>query len=421
MKAYWHFFQRESSLLTYGLLLALLSSVGQTFLVSLFVPSFLRDFSLSGAGFGALYSGATLAGAFLLPWAGAWLDRIPLHRFTLGVVALLSVSAAVVAGAGQVAVLGAGLVGIRLAGQGLSSHTALTAMARYYERARGRAVSVSSLGYPLGEATLPLLVTGAIAVVGWRLTWLGLAVVAALVFAPLLVWLLRRSGIELDPRRLDEGRRGDASGDGSDPPPDTGPTDWRRREVLGDVRFWSVLPAALLTPFWATGLFLYQTTIAELKGWSLSLMASAFVAFALSRVLFTLLAGGGVDRISARRLFPFCVLPLGAGMALLLFLDGAWTPYAFMALLGVTMGASGSLQTALWAELYGIRYLGAIKSMMTSLMVVSTAAAPVLVGLALEDAGHLDGLLAAGVASVVLATLLALKVLPPARTSSASA
>lgn len=136
MKAYWRFFHRESSLLTYGLLLALLSSVGQTFLVSL---------------------------------------------FTLGVVALLSVSAAVVAGAGHVAVLGAGLVGIRLAGQGLSSHTALTAMARYYERARGRAVSVSSLGYPLGEATLPLLITGAIAVVGWRLTWLGLAVVAALV------------------------------------------------------------------------------------------------------------------------------------------------------------------------------------------------------------------------------------------------
>lgn len=357
----------------------------------------------------------------MLPWAGAGLDRIPLHRFTLGVVALLAVSAAVVAGAGHVVVLGAGLVGIRLAGQGLSSHTALTAMARYYERARGRAVSVSSLGYPLGEATLPLLITGAIAVIGWRLTWLGLSLVAVLVFAPLLVWLLRRSGIELDPRRLNEGRRGDAGGDGSDPPPDTEPTDWRRREVLGDVRFWAVLPAALLTPFWATGLFLYQTTIAELKGWSLSLMASAFVAFALSRVLFTLLAGGGVDRISARRLFPFCVLPLGAGMALLLFLDGAWTPYVFMALLGVTMGASGSLKTALWAELYGVRYLGAIKSMMTSLMVVSTAAAPVLVGLALEDAGHLDGLLAAGVASVVVATLLALKVLPaPARTSSPS-
>jgi len=237
--------------------------------------------------------------------------------------------------------------------------------------------------------------------------------------------------VELDPRRLGEEGDDAPRGTGAVEAPRSGErtsdratgkqADWRRRDVLGDVRFWSVLPAVLLPPFWATGLFLYQTSIAEMKGWSVGLMASAFVAFALTRVLFALLVGGGVDRLSARRLFPFCVLPLGIAMVLLLSFGGVWVPYLFMSLLGVTMGAGGSLRTALWAELYGVRHLGAIRSMMASLSVLSTAAAPALVGFALEDAGRLDALLVTGVGSVVMATLLALKVLPGQLTASRAA
>ncbi|MCA1792220.1 MAG: MFS transporter, partial [Thioalkalivibrio sp.] len=60
-------FRGEQPLLAYGISFALLSSLGQTFLISLFVPSFAVEFSLSDGGFGALYSAATLASAALLP------------------------------------------------------------------------------------------------------------------------------------------------------------------------------------------------------------------------------------------------------------------------------------------------------------------------------------------------------------------
>lgn len=409
---YWRFFRREFPLLAYGLSLTFLSSVGQTFLVSLFVPFFLRDFALSEAGFGVLYSAATLTSALLLPWIGQWMDRTSLHHYTLAVVALLGLSAFLVAAAWHVVVLGVALVGIRLAGQGLSSHTALTTMARYYEAARGKALSISNLGFPLGEGILPLLLAGGIGWVGWRASWIGLGV-AALLFAPLLVRLLRRSGVELDPRKVPKaGGRGapdatDASRSVSGPD-----GDWRRREVLRDSRFWFALPAALLPAFWITGLFLYQTSIAELRGWSLALMASAFLAFALTRVLFTLVAGAGIDRLSARQLLPLTVVPMGAGIGLLWIGDAPWVAYGFMALLGVTMGMSGAVQTALWAELYGTRYLGAIKSMLASLMVVSTAASPAIVGFVLERGRGLEGLLLGGVVSVAAGAVLALGVLP---------
>lgn len=419
MKEYWRLLRQQTSLLTYGVALTFMSSVGQTFLVSLFVPYFIASFALSEGGFGVLYSGATLASAFLLPWIGRRMDRDHLHHFTLGVVGLLAASAFLMAGAWHVSVLAVALLGVRLGGQGLSSHTALTAMARYFEAGRGRALSISSLGFPLGEGVLPLLLTYVIGWWGWRSAWvvLGVAVVA---FGPVLVRLLLRSGIELHPvkaaaatrhredaeeakaKRVDEeAKAAGISVTTRRPPPTDTPAD-----VLKDARFWLVLPAVVLPAFWGTGFILYQTAIAGTKGWSAPLMASAFVGLAGARIVFTLGAGGIVDRFTARRLFPLTVLPMATGLALLGLLDAWWVAYAFMALLGVTFGLNGATETALWAELYGTRHLGAIKSMLTSVIVVSTALSPPLVGF-LVEAGWLGELLAVAVATSVLGSLLA--------------
>ncbi len=439
MLEYWRFFRRETSLLTYGVSLTFLSSVGQTFLVSLFVPHFLEAFALTEGSFGLLYSGATLGSALLLPWVGQLMDREHLHRFTLGVVGLLAGSAFLMAGAWHVAVLGVALLGVRLGGQGLSSHTALTAMARYFEAGRGKALSISNLGFPLGEGVLPLLLTGGLAWMGWRWSWVALGA-AVVLTGPLLLRLLRRSGVEMDPRKAVEdgeagradregsgGEKGERSGAGRQASrgsrdagggsaaggggEDSGVASRTRSDVLRDPTFWFVLPAALLPAFWITGFFLYQTAIAGVKGWSVALMASAFFGFAVTRVVFTLVTGGGVDRFSARGLFPLTVVPMGVGIALLWLADGGWVAYAFMAMLGVTSGMGGAVQTALWAELYGTRYLGAVKSMLGSMMVMSTAASPPLVGFVLEGGG-LDGLLAGAVASVAVGALLALRVVP---------
>ena len=418
MLDYWQFYKRERLLVSFGVVLALFSSFGQTFLVSLFVPALTGEFELSSARFGALYSGATLASAILLPWAGRWIDRIRLDRVAGGVILLMTLSALLMAASWSVWVLVVALVGIRLSGQGLSGHTALTTMARYYPRARGKALSLASLGFPLGEAIFPLAVTTLIGLMGWRASWLVIAGASVVVFLPLALWMIVRAGVELDPKKVARSEAGDAGGGaasrvGSPSGPSPSTRHWTRREVLADLRFQLVLPAALLPPFWATGLILYQTVIAAQRGWGFTLMASAFVAFALARIVFSLVVGSGIDRLSARLLFPVACLPMAAGALVLLWVESPWAAYAFMGLLGTTVGLSGNLKSALWAELYGVRHLGAIKGMMASLMVLSTALAPVLVGWVLELDGGLALLLWGVVGSVVVATLMALVLIRP--------
>jgi len=434
LREYWQFFRAESAFLSYGLGFTFFSSFGQTFLISLFVPYFLIEFQLDGATFGTLYASATLVGAILLPWAGRGLDRMALDRYTTMVVLLLAASAFTLASARTIPVLLLALVGVRLAGQSLAFQTAVTAMARQYAVSRGKALSIATLGLPLGEAALPLAVLISVTALGWRGSWVLIGTVSLLAFAPLLLVLLHRSGQELDPRRRGLGSPAERQASGVTGPDEPGPRldltpegpagegpmtpfhpapdGWRRREVLGDARFWLILPAALLPPFWATGLFLYQTNIAAARGWSLSLMAAAFGAFALTRVVCSVAVGSLVDRLTARRIFPYTVLPLGAALGLLLH-DGGWVPFAFMALLGTGIGFGGTVKGALWAELYGIRHLGAIKSMMATFMVIGTAAAPVVIGVVVDDAARLPAALVVGVVSVLVAAAMAVKGLSP--------
>ena len=85
------------------------------------------------------------------------------------------------------------IYGLRLTGQGLMGHTATVTMARYLGSARGRGLSVSALGMPLGEAVWPPLVTLFLvsAQLPWRLAWACIAAGLLLLLLP-TIWLLLR-------------------------------------------------------------------------------------------------------------------------------------------------------------------------------------------------------------------------------------
>jgi MFS family permease len=158
-------------MLSFGVLLTLFSSFGQTFLISMFVPRLLETFQLNTAQFGLLYAAATITSALSLPFFGRLIDRTTLRRFSLAVGLGLVLACFLMALAPNVPLLFLAILGLRLTGQGLLSLTASTAMARVFGQGRGKALSLSGLGYPLGEGLLPLLVVLLIHGVGWRFSW----------------------------------------------------------------------------------------------------------------------------------------------------------------------------------------------------------------------------------------------------------
>ena len=391
---YLNFALREKRILSFGLSFTFMSSFGQTFLISLFVPYFLEEFSLSNAAFGSLYSVATLISAGSLPFLGKWIDHIPLRKYSLMVATGLLVASLIMTFTWHVAVLFVGLVMLRLSGQGLSSHTAQTAMARYFEHQRGKALSISSLGYPIGEGVLPLAIAGLLGVLSWRMTWGVIVALIALGFIPMLRFILKKREYKLaDDKETESDSEGNS---------------WEvYRMLFADYRFWLVIPAVLLPAFWATALFLYQVSIAEQLGWSATLIASAFVGFAISRIVSSLTVGPIIDRFSARTLFPFYVLPFGVGLLFAFFHPGRWSAFAYMLFVGVTLGIGSNIKSALWAELYGREIIGTIRSLFSSLAVLSTAASPFLMGWAIDADIAMESIVLVALVTVVVATALA--------------
>jgi MFS family permease len=61
------------------------------------------------------------------------------------------------------------LIGLRFGGQGLMSHISLSVMSRHFLRNRGKALSISSMGYPIDEMLLPLVFGLLLSIWNWRI------------------------------------------------------------------------------------------------------------------------------------------------------------------------------------------------------------------------------------------------------------
>lgn len=369
MEGYRQFITRQWPLLGFGFVTVFWGNLGQSFFISWFGAGIQHSFGLSAADFGLLYALATLCSGLLIIALGGLIDRLPLAVFTVLVASGLMVACLLLSQADSAFRFGIALFLLRLCGQGLMSHTAQTTMARYFQYNRGKALSVSASGVPVGEILLPALAVALIATVGWQQSWLWLALSIPLLYGPLSLTLLRKSAAQ---RVLPVA-------------PATGTeTQYSRRHVLADKRFWLILPALLAGPFMLTGLFIQQQYLLEEKGWTATLLASGFVLYGIMHWLSAMSAGALVDRYSARRLVRFVMLPLIFALLSLAMLEGSWLALLFMALLGLAIGSAHPVFSALWAEIYGVTHIGAIRSLATTIMILATAAAPWVFGLFID-------------------------------------
>ena len=363
--AFFAFLRANFRWLLAGFLLTAFSGFGQTFFIGLSAGSVRSEFGLSHGEFGTLYMAATLASAMSLPWVGRSLDRYPIPRVAAAVMVLLAVFCIAMAGVSSVAMLFFVIFGLRLFGQGMMSNTSMTAVGRWFDAQRGRAVSIAGLGFPVAEATLPISFVALSSAFGWRVTWL-MAAAALIAFAlPVILALLRR---ERTPQNMADGQRPGQV------------RHWTRSEVLRDPAFWVMAAGVLAPPFIATAVLFHQVYLVDLRGWTLELFASAFAVMSVTAVISSLILGALIDRYSARALLPFMLLPLSAACLVLGLIHQTWAAFLFMALMGVSNGFMATLIGALWPEVYGTRYLGAVRSVVFALMVLSSAIGPGLVG-----------------------------------------
>ena len=363
-----------------GLFLIFISSFGQTFFISLFSGQIRNEFNLSHGMFGIFYSAATLMSAIAFFWLGKLTDQFSLNYLGLITLGVLSGCAFLISSADTLLMLFLSLLGLRLFGQSMISHIALTAVARWFSKKRGRALSIALMGHPIGEAFLPFLTTFFLLQFTWREIWFGIGSSIIIIFLPLVYWLgkhLKYQRQDLPNNSFSESKKKIN-------------VSWNCSQVLKDFRFYQIIPGLLASPFIVTGVFFHQIHLIETKSWSLTFLASCYPFFALSVIGVTFGAGWIVDRFSTVHLLRFFMLPLALGLLLIAITDKAFVAPLFMVLMGTTAGTATIVISSLWVELYGIEYIGSIRSMCFSMVVLSTSISPALMGFLLDIGVTLD-------------------------------
>ena len=350
-----------------GFTLTYFSSFGQTYFISASIAEWQSAFDLSHGEIGRLYMFATLASALCLPFLGRLVDLIPAHKMIALVMPVLAGATLMAGYAPSVTVLVIAIFLLRLFGQGMMTHIALTATGRWFVVERGRAISLVVLGHQGGEATIPLVFATIAIAYGYKTGWLVGAAALLLIGLPFAFWAYQqaREPHARDAKSVKALRH---------------VRSWTRREVMRDPVFWVLLTGILAPPFIGTTVFYHQNYMTALHDWPPQLFALSLLVMSLTTVGCALITGALVDRFGTPAILPYSLLPLSLSCFALAFSGPPATLFVVMILLGISYGISATLFGSLWPEIYGTAYLGSIRAITVSAGVFATAAGPGLTG-----------------------------------------
>jgi MFS family permease len=369
-------YRKHKAYLTFGTLTLFFSGIGQTYLISLFNSDIQKEFGLTTNEQSYVYSLATFAASLCLPFIGRLIDKKKPLFMAIIIGVLLALGTLSLRYAFNVLLLFLSYFVIRFLGQASISMVATTFIARTFGKYRGKAMAFCALGRSVAEGVFPFIVTTLMLHYGWKNGITFLSMIILFIYVPFSYFLLK-NGTPDEPIYEEKEEVSDLqfnkSGNLSD--------------VYKDKRIYLISMANAILPFVMTGIFFHHAILLTEKGWTLALWGQSFMLFSTLHIISSLISGYLIDKYSARHLLPFILIPLLLAFLAFYSFSGNILCWIFLGLIGLSLGCVGNIRSAFYAEIYGTKNLGTIKSIDSTLMVISTSIAPTLYGLAL---GHLN-------------------------------
>tara|TARA_A100001015_G_scaffold13967_1_gene16308 strand:- start:340 stop:1554 length:1215 start_codon:yes stop_codon:yes gene_type:complete len=362
----------NKKVIIFGFIFTFFSSFGQSFFLGLFNAPIRNELGISHGQFGNIYAVATICSSLLLIWVGKKIDDFKILYYSSFVIFLLFVSSLTFSFINNIFLLTLGIFLMRFSGQGLMSHTSTTTISRFFDRSRGKALSIIWFGLSSAEFILPLLVTYLFAIYSWRVVWQGISILVIL-FLPLVILYTIKS-INLNSRekkKINEKRLKIKN--------------WKRSEVIKDYRFYIISLNMLAMPWIITGIFVYQSFITDSKLWNIYTIPKAFMIYSIISIATLFSSGFLVDKFSSRKLLPFMNIPLLVATFILFYFSNEFYAYIFFGLVGISNGLANVLGSSTWAEVYGVKYIGSIKALTVAFMVFATAFGTAVFGILIDS------------------------------------
>ena len=379
--------------------------------LSIFVEPMTHEFGWSRAALSGVISAGGVLGALTAPWLGPVLDQRG-ARLVL-CLAVLGSGVACMALSLTPSLLLFYLVFCfaRMIWAGPFDLGIYGALNNWFVARRAFANAIASFAQSLGLVALPLIAQLAITPYGWRAGWLAIGTTVLVVgLAPVWLLLVRQpEDLGLVPDRIAAPTSAGASATADEEP------SFSRAEALRTAAFWLLaLYTALVYPTQA-GLSLHQAAHLIERGIAPATAATIVSAFSAMAAL-TGLACGLLPRALPIRyaLAGFGALFVAAALTMTTIAT-ARDGYVAAGLFGAGIGGVLTLVPVAWADYFGRRSYGAIRSLALFVQVLAQAAGPPLSGVLRDLTGDYMASLHCFAALSLAAVLVALVARPPQR------
>ena len=370
--------------------------------LSIFLVPMTDEFGWSRTGISGAVSLGGVLGALVAPIIGPLFDR---H----GSRALLIASAVAVSGCCLALAGTQGLlwfyVGFSISRMMFSAPFEIgtsSAVTKWFVRRRARAMSMLIMSTGLGLTILPLVVAAAIAIGGWRVGWLTLAVIA-IVFGVVPQWLLlvrRPEDIGLKP---DGAVAGPESRGAAIHSAGTDEVSFTRTRALRTSTLWLLMVYTLLVFPVQAGVSLHQAPHLIEQGISPAIAATIVSTFSLAGALSSLVFGYLGDRVPVRAGLAASAALMALGAVTMRGVDGPLVGYTAAILFGAGIGGILTMIPVAWANYFGRGHFGAIRGITLPAQVGGQAMGPLAAGV-LHD---LTGSYASGLGAFAVLSLIA--------------
>ena len=379
-------------------------STGIRHAVGPFLKPIVEDLGLDRASFSAVIALSLLLYGVFMPLAGMALDRFSVRVVTtVGTVVLVAslVLTALVSNFWEFAIVYGVLVPLGLAGTG--PVIASGVVARWFSRRRGTALSVLGSASMTGMSLLVPAVTWLILTTGWRTTYMVIAGGVLVLVLPLCLWIVRDSpeSVGLTP-------------DGAPLKPGTAAAPVERvsaGEALQTLAFWQLAGSFFTCGFSMSLLSAHGIPMLTDHGYSPMFASWALGVLGGSSIGFTVMLGALGDRFGRRPVLS----AIYAGRILIfagffLIRDNPAAILAVAVLGGITMAGTGSMTSALTADIYGRFSVSSVFGLIFLVHQTGSALGSWLAGALFESTGGYGAAYALACLFLAVAAIVALKI-----------
>jgi MFS family permease len=379
-------------------------STGVRHAVGPFLKPIVEDLNLDRASFSAVIALSLFLYGVFMPIAGMALDRFSVRVVTsVGTLILVAslILTAMVRNVWEFAAVYGVLVPLGLAGTG--PVIASGVVARWFSRRRGTALSVLGSASMTGMSLLVPAVTWLILTTGWRTTYMVIAGGVLVLVLPLCLWIVRDSpeSVGLTP-------------DGAPLKPGTAAAPVERvsaGEALQTLAFWQLAGSFFTCGFSMSLLSAHGIPMLTDHGYSPMFASWALGVLGGSSIGFTVMLGALGDRFGRRPVLS----AIYAGRILIfagffLIRDNPAAILAVAVLGGVTMAGTGSMTSALTADIYGRFSVSAVFGLIFLVHQTGSALGSWLAGALFESTGGYGTAYALACLFLAVAAIVALKI-----------